>query len=364
MIRIEHLSKTYDNNLQVLKDVNAEIQDGEVISIIGPSGTGKSTFLRCINMLETATSGHIWIDGVDVLDPKTDINTVRKHVGMVFQNFNLFDHLSVLDNLMIGPVKLLGMSRGEAEKQGRELLAQVGMSAKAEAFPKELSGGQKQRVAIARCLSMNPKVILFDEPTSALDPSMVTEVLSVIRQVAKRGITMLIVTHEMKFARDVSTRVFYMDKGIIYEDGTPEQIFEHPQNTYTKVFIRRIRAYDFQIEDKDYDSIGMMAGLENFCRHYAMKESTTERIEGLVTNALAICFRNNPGSKDIRLRVTYSETDQVTKVKLRSAPGQGAFIAAEPQCNEYGTIKANCDSINERLEDGFLKLTLTFNALS
>lgn len=361
MIRIEHLSKTYENSgLQVLKDVNTEIRDGEVISIIGPSGTGKSTFLRCINRLEKATSGHIWIDGVDVLDPKTDINDVRKRVGMVFQNFNLFDHLSVLDNLMIGPVKLLGMSREEAEKQGRELLAQVGMSAKAEAFPKELSGGQKQRVAIARCLSMKPKVILFDEPTSALDPSMVTEVLSVIRQIARQGITMLIVTHEMKFAHDVSTRVFYMDQGIIYEDGTPEQIFENPQNTFTKVFIRRIRAYDFNIEDKNYDSIGMMAGLENFCQHYAMKESSIERIKNLVSNALAICFRNNPDSRNIRLRVTYSETDQVTKVKLRSAPEQGTFIAAEPDCDEMASIKACCENINERLEDGFLKLTLTF----
>lgn len=362
MIRIEHLSKIYDNRLHVLKDVNAEIEDGEVISIIGPSGTGKSTFLRCINKLETATSGHIWIDGVDIMSPDTDIKTVRKHVGMVFQNFNLFDHLSVLDNLMIGPMKLLGMTREEAEAQGRSLLAQVGMASRAEAFPVELSGGQKQRVAIARCLSMNPKVILFDEPTSALDPAMVTEVLSVIRQVAQKGITMLIVTHEMKFARDVSTRVFYMDQGVIYEDGTPEQIFDNPRKTLTKVFIRRIRAYDFQIEDKNYDSIGMMAGLQEFCRHYAMKESAVERIEKLVRDSLAVCFRNNPDSKDIRLRVTYSESDRVTKVKLRSAPSQGSFISGDDESDEMENIRTNCDTINERLEDGYLKLTLSFNA--
>lgn len=361
MIRIEHLSKYYDNSkLLVLKDVNAEIRDGEVISIIGPSGTGKSTFLRCINKLETATSGHIWIDGIDVLDPGTDIKEIRKNVGMVFQNFNLFDHLSVLDNVMIGPIKLLGMSRDEAEAQGRSLLAQVGMSSKADAFPRELSGGQKQRVAIARCMSMKPKVILFDEPTSALDPTMVTEVLSVIREVARKGITMLIVTHEMKFARDVSSRVFYMDQGIIYEDGTPEQIFDNPRNTFTKVFVRRIRAYDFQIDDKDYDSFGMMAGLRTFCHRYAMKESTIERIENLVRNSLAICFRNNPDSKDIRLRVTYSESDAVTKVKLRSTPGQGAFIGGDTGSAELDGIKACCDNINERLEDGYLKLTLTF----
>lgn len=362
MIRIEHLSKTYGNGLQVLKDVNAEIQDGEIISIIGPSGTGKSTFLRCINKLETATSGHIWIDGEDILNPKTDIKAVRRKVGMVFQNFNLYEHLSVLDNVMIGPVKLLGMSREAAESQGRELLSQVGMLSKAEAFPKELSGGQKQRVAIARCLSMNPEVILFDEPTSALDPTMVTEVLSVLRQVAKKGITMLIVTHEMKFARDVSSRVFYMDKGVIYEDGTPEQIFENPQKTYTKVFIRRIRAYDFQIEDRNYDSIELMAGLQTFCMHYSMAESTVDRIADLVRDSLEICFRNNPASHDIRLRVTYSETDRVAKVKLRSNPSQGAFIAGDAGSEELQRINANCDSVNERIEDGFLKLTLTFRS--
>jgi len=362
MIRIEHLAKTYEGGLQVLKDVNAEINDGEIISIIGPSGTGKSTFLRCINKLETATSGHIWIDGIDICDPKTELRAVRRKVGMVFQSFNLFDHLSVLDNVMIGPIKLLGMSPEDAEAQGRKLLGQVGMSAKADAFPKELSGGQKQRVAIARCLSMNPKVILFDEPTSALDPTMVTEVLSVIRDVAKRGITMLIVTHEMKFAHDVSTRVFYMDKGIIYEDGTPEQIFENPQNTYTKVFIRRIRAYDYLIENRDYDEYAIIGGLQVFCRRYGLNDKTIERIETLISNSLAICFRNKPDSKDMRLRVTFSEVTDIVKVKLRAAPEQKTFICPDTECEELATIRANCDNINERIEDDKLKLTLTFKA--
>lgn len=359
MIRIEHLSKVFDNKLQVLKDVNAVIEDGEVISIIGPSGTGKSTFLRCLNKLESPTSGHIWIDGEDITDPRTDIRAIRQKVGMVFQGFNLFDHLSVLDNLMIGPVKLLGMSRDDAEAQGRRLLAQVGLSSKAESFPKELSGGQKQRVAIARCLSMQPKVILFDEPTSALDPTMVSEVLSVIRDVAKQGITMLIVTHEMKFARDVSTRVFYMDKGIIYEDGTPQQIFDNPQNTYTKVFINRIRAYDFDIEDGNYDAFAMIGGLRNFCQKYGLKSAVIDRIEKLVKDSLAICFRNNPESGGIRLRVTYSEINEEAKVKLKSAPEQGTFISPEVGCDELDEIRRNCDTVNERLEDGSLKLTLT-----
>lgn len=360
MIKIEHLRKVYDNKLEVLKDVNAVINDGEIISIIGPSGTGKSTLLRCINKLETATSGHIWIDDVDVMDPKTDISLVREKVGMVFQSFNLFDHLSVLDNVMIGPVKLLGMGREEAEAQGRRLLAQVGLTSKAEAFPSELSGGQKQRVAIARCLSMNPKVILFDEPTSALDPTMVTEVLSVIRDVAKQGITMLIVTHEMKFARDVSTRVFYMDKGIIYEDGTPEQIFENPQNTFTKVFINRIRAYDFMIDDKDYDEYALMGGLRSFCQKYGLKSSVIDRIESLARNSLEICFRNNPSSGNIRFRVTYSEVNDIAKVKMKSDPSQMTFICPTEPSPELEEIRRNCDNVNERLEDGSLKLTLTF----
>jgi len=359
MIKIEHLSKSY-GSLEVLKDVNAVINQGEIISIIGPSGTGKSTFLRCLNKLELPSSGHIWIDGIDIMDPDTDIREIRRKVGMVFQNFNLFHHLSVLDNLMLGPIKLLGMSPQEAEKQGRELLAQVGLTSKAEAFPSELSGGQQQRVAIARCLSMNPEVILFDEPTSALDPTMVTEVLSVIRDVAKRGITMLIVTHEMKFAHDVSTRVFYMDKGIIYEDGTPEEIFDNPQNTFTKVFIRRIRAYDYMIDDINYDSFEMIGGLRTFCMRYGLKNSVIDKIENLVKNSLKLCFENNPDASGIRLRVTYSEVDDIAKVKLRSVPEQNTFIAPEVPSPELDAIKMNCDSIKERLEDGYLKLTLAF----
>jgi len=360
MIRIEHLVKTYDNKLKVLNDVNAVINDGEVISIIGPSGTGKSTLLRCINKLETSTSGHIWIDDVDVTAPGTNLSSIRKKVGMVFQNFNLFDHLSVLDNLMIGPVKLLGMSLEDAEEQGRRLLSQVGLSSKAEAFPSELSGGQKQRVAIARCLSMNSKVILFDEPTSSLDPTMVTEVLSVIRSIAQRGITMLIVTHEMQFARDVSSRVFYLDQGTIYEEGTPQQIFENPQKTLTKVFIGRIRAFDFQIEDRDYDSIGMLAGLSTFCTKYAIPKKDYQRMETLVINTLSLCFANNPESANIRLRITFSEAKGETKVKFRSGTEQKTFISVHTQSPELELIKRNCDDINERIEDNYLKLTLTF----
>lgn len=314
MIRIEHLKKTFEDGVTVLKDVNAEIQDGEVISIIGPSGTGKSTFLRCINMLEKPTSGNIWIDGVNMTDPGTDIAAVRRNVGMVFQSFNLFEHLTVLDNVMVGPIKLLGMSPADSESQARRLLSQVGMLGKADAFPRELSGGQKQRVAIARCLSMNPKVILFDEPTSALDPTMVSEVLRVIRDISRQGITMLIVTHEMQFARNVSTRVFYMDQGVIFEDGTPEQIFDNPGKERTQVFIKRIRTLSRHIGDVDFDLYGMLGDVRRFCFHYGVDGDVSLKAEHIIEELAGLCMNRqnalrmdalNDGGMDIDLG--YSE---------------------------------------------------------
>ena len=220
MIRVEHLSKSF-GQVDVLRGINAEIRKGEVVSIIGPSGAGKSTFLRCLNLLDHPTSGSIWIDGVDVLARKANVPKVRQKMNMVFQSFNLFAHLSVLENLTLAPIRLRGMDRRVAGEKARDLLRLVGLAEKAERFPDELSGGQKQRVAIARCLAMEPEIVLFDEPTSALDPTMVSEVLAVIRRLAKDGMTMAIVTHEMDFARDVSNRVFYMDEGVIYEEGTP-----------------------------------------------------------------------------------------------------------------------------------------------
>jgi len=228
MISVKNLSKHF-GDLVVLKDVNLEIKKGEVISIIGPSGTGKSTLLRCLNLLETPTSGEIIVDGVNLLDKKTDVFKLRQKMGMVFQSFNLFSHLMVIENIMLGPVDLLKTSRQDAFDEGMKLLAMVGLAEKAYAYSDELSGGQKQRVAIARTLAMKPEIVLFDEPTSALDPTMISEVLAVIRKLAADGMTMMIVTHEMKFARDVSTRVLYMDEGIIFEEGTPQQIFDDPQ---------------------------------------------------------------------------------------------------------------------------------------
>lgn len=290
--------------LEVLRDVNCKIEKGEVISIIGPSGTGKSTFLRCINRLENPTAGEIWIDGTNILKARGDLPMVRRKMGMVFQNFNLFNHLSILENVMVGPIKLKGMSRKEAEKQGMELLKMVGMVEKAHAMPSSLSGGQKQRVAIARCLSMNPDVILFDEPTSALDPLMVSEVLAVIRQLAKQGMTMVIVTHEMKFARDVSKRIFFMYDGVIYEEGTPEQIFDHPQKAATQAFINRLRSQEYTLENRDYDLYGMYGALGQFFHKYAIRADVELRVQLIIEEMLANIL---PFSGKVNIKVDYSE---------------------------------------------------------
>lgn len=265
IISIRHLRKEYPNVVP-LEDVSAEIKRGEVISVIGPSGTGKSTLLRCINLLETPTSGEIMVDGVCITDKKCKVNLVRRKMGMVFQSFYLFAHKKIIENIMMGQTDLLGRSRQEAYDRGMELLRTVGLSDKALAYPDELSGGQKQRAAIARTVAMEPEIILFDEPTSALDPTMVGEVLSVMRRLAGEGLTMLIVTHEMKFAREVSTRVFYMDQGEIYEQGTPEQIFGHPSKKLTRMFIRQLKELKADITPGTFDFPGFMTQIEEFGR--------------------------------------------------------------------------------------------------
>ncbi len=263
MIEVRHLRKEYPG-VTPLTDANASIKKGEVISIIGPSGTGKSTFLRCLNGLETPTSGEIHIDGINICDRSCNLSRVRQKMGMVFQSFNLFSHLTVAENIMAAPVDLLGLSRQEAYDAAIRLLKSVGLAEKARSYPDELSGGQKQRVAIVRALAMQPDILLFDEPTSALDPTMVGEVLTVIRNLAREGLTMVIVTHEMKFARDVSSRVFYMDQGVVYEEGTPEQIFDHPQKGPTRIFVKRLRTFHREIRSRDFDFVAMANDIEEF----------------------------------------------------------------------------------------------------
>jgi len=278
MIEIKKLKKSF-NGSPVLNELNATIIKGEVISIIGSSGTGKSTFLRCLNLLEKPDSGEIWFNGLNILDKNTSINKVREKVGMVFQNFNLFNHLMIAENLMLGPVNLLGKTRREAYEKANELLEMVGLSEKTTAYPNELSGGQKQRVAIARALMMEPDVILFDEPTSALDPTMVDEVLAIITKLAKEGMTMLVVTHEMSFARDVSSRVFYMDEGVVYEEGKPHDIFAHPKREKTRVFVMKPKSFRAEISGNKFDFYSLNSAINEFGFKYELPPKQVRRIQ-------------------------------------------------------------------------------------
>ncbi|MEH6953487.1 amino acid ABC transporter ATP-binding protein [Neobacillus drentensis] len=239
MIQVKNLKKSFGKN-EVLKDINVTVKNQEVVVVIGPSGSGKSTFLRCINMLETITGGHVLIEGIDLTDKNTDINKVRTEVGMVFQQFNLFPHKKVIENIMLAPMKVRNIPKEEARAKGLELLRKVGLEEKADAYPDSLSGGQKQRVAIARALAMEPKIMLFDEPTSALDPEMVGEVLEVMKDLAKEGMTMVVVTHEMGFAKEVGDRVIFMDGGLIVEENVPVELFDHPKEDRTKAFLSKV----------------------------------------------------------------------------------------------------------------------------
>ena len=240
MISIQHLEKSFGET-RVLTDVNIEIQKGEVVVVLGPSGSGKSTMLRCINLLETPTGGHIFIEGQEITDPKVNVNKLREHVGMVFQQFNLFPHLSAKKNVMLAQMKVLKRPKEEAEKIAMERLAEVGLADRADFLPAQLSGGQQQRVAIARAMAMDPHVMLFDEATSALDPELVRGVLDVMRELAEEGMTMVVVTHEMGFAREVADRVIFMEGGVVVEEGTPEEVFDHPKSERTKDFLGHIK---------------------------------------------------------------------------------------------------------------------------
>ena len=237
-IEAKNIYKTFDN-MHVLKGINLKVNDGEVVVLVGASGSGKSTFLRCLNLLAAPTSGSVLIDGVDITDPSVDLNQIRRKVGMVFQSFNLFENMTVIENIKLAPKKLLHTSDAAVEKEARQLLKRVGLLDKADMMPKYLSGGQKQRIAIARALAMHPEAVLFDEPTSALDPEMIGEVLDVIRDLAKDGLTMVIVTHEMSFAREVGTRMIFLDRGKIIEDGTPKQVMDHPKTERVKRFFEK-----------------------------------------------------------------------------------------------------------------------------
>ena len=347
MIRLEHVRKVYPN-VTPLSDVNAEINAGDVISIIGPSGTGKSTLLRCINMLERPDGGKISFDGEEVTS--ANVNRIRQKMGMVFQQFNLFGHLTVIENIMLAPIKLKGASRQSAYDNGMRLLKQVGLPEKYLNYPNELSGGQKQRIAIARALAMNPDVILLDEPTSALDPTMVGEVQAVIRELARSGKTMMIVTHEMNFARAICSRVFYMDEGGIYEEGTPEVIFGNPKREKTRRFIRRLQVLEFTITGGRLDFPGAVSGINAFCQKnmVSRKMGTSLHLvfEELTQNILA-------GVNNVNIVIEHSEENGEICLDARY---DGAIMSPEEGDKlSYSVMRATVSDIQHKAEeaDGF-----------
>lgn len=341
MITVSNLSKQFNNDGQpvtVWKDLNCTISKGEVVSIIGPSGCGKSTFLRCLNGLEQPTSGKVEVLGVDITDSKANLTQIRKKVGMVFQSFNLFENYTVLENVTLGPRKLLKFSKKQADDEGMEFLRMVGLAGKADCYSRNLSGGQLQRVAIARCLAMHPDIILMDEPTSALDPTMVSEVLSVIRKLAKEGHTMVIATHEMNFAREVSSRILFLCNGEICEDGTPEQIFEHPQKVATQVFVNKIKSVEFSIVSRDYDLYQMNGKIEYFCQKHSLvdKINTLELLlEEFLTNIL-------PFTGNINIIYNFSEKDYSLTMEI-----------SQENCNKSLIDAEGVDEISAMLVRGF-----------
>jgi polar amino acid transport system substrate-binding protein len=345
VIRISHLKKSY-GTLDVLIDINADVHQGEVISIIGPSGTGKSTLLRCLNLLDPPTGGMVFIDGQNILAKGYPVHLMRQKMGMVFQSFNLFPHKTVLENVTMAPCQLRHIKPETAREEGLALLRKVGLAEKADVYPDSLSGGQKQRVAIARALAMKPEVILFDEPTSALDPTMVGEVLSVIRQLANDGLTMLIVTHEMKFARDVSTRIFFMYDGYIHEDATPQQIFEAPVHSATKAFIQRIRKEVFEVDGPDYDFLGMESTINAFCYKYGIvsKQETAQHLCKVMLDDVMAAYR------PLTVRITHSEQSGVTALDFMVEK-----MEASPLTEEHKKLLAGqCQQIvEEPTERGF-----------
>ena len=355
IMKVSHLQKIY-HGIKVLKDVNAEIRKGEVISIIGPSGTGKSTFLRCLNLLEKPDGGSIVIGGQDILAPDADVPALRQRMGMVFQSFNLFNGKTILENVTYAPIKLLGKSKAEAEAKAMELLELVGLAEKAGYMPENLSGGQKQRVAIARALAMEPEIILFDEPTSALDPTMVSEVLGVMRTLARKGMTMVVVTHEMRFAKDVSTRVFYMNEGVIYEEGTPEQIFDEPQRELTRKFINQIRECSYDIASRQYDYYEMMARIGNFCWKYNMGDATVDRISHVVEEGLLLAGPEAGSS----VKVIYSEKTASKEVLITVPKAIDDNLLDDP-ANKLSAdiLRGICKEISIQHSDGSSSIVCT-----
>ena len=343
MIEFRHVQKAFGSSV-ILKDINATVNEGDSIALIGHSGSGKSTLLRCLNFLDPPTGGQIFVDGEDITAPGCNINNVRKKMGMVFQSYNLFDHMTVIENIMYAPVRLLGMSRQDAYDRGVGLLKKVGLADRTLKYPSSLSGGQKQRVAIARTLAMDPEIILFDEPTSALDPAMVGEVEAVIESLARAGKTMMIVTHEMSFAKKVANRVFYLDEGIIYEEGTPDQIFNHPQKEKTSRFVRMLKVLDLRIDGSGADFVEASAEIDSYCFKNHIPVRTTNRIRSVIEELCVQMLLPVIKDETINVCVEYSEEEASTCIIVKY-PGR---FRPEDSGEElsYRILMANLESIS------------------
>lgn len=354
LIEVKGLKKAF-GALEVLKGVDLTVEQGERIAIIGGSGCGKSVFLRSLCLLEKPDAGQVFIDGREITAKGARVDEIRRSMGMVFQKFHLFSEMDVMDNLCLAPTRILKMSREAAEQKAMELLSQVGLASRAHAWPTVLSGGQQQRIAICRCLMMEPKVLLFDEPTSALDPTMVGEVLAVIRMLAKRDLSMLIVTHEMNFAREVASRVLFFADGGIYEQGTPAEIFDAPKREKTISFINKIKYFSYEITRRDFDLMQMQGGIQNFGEKYGLDQKHSYRLqiccEELVYELLDRCYPNRD-DVDLKLTVSHAEAEGTTKIDISC--GGAAFNPFEQEEEVLGVtiLKNMAQKLDYRHTDG------------
>ena len=343
MIEIKDLVKIYRVN-PIVNHLSTVINDGDIVSVIGPSGCGKSTFIKCINMLERPTSGQIFLDGEEITAPGYDLLKVSRKVGMVFQQFNLFEHMTVIENVMVPQVEILKVSKQEAYDKAVELLKRVNLFQKAFSYPDQLSGGQKQRVAIARTLAMDPEVILFDEPVSALDPTMVGEVKAVIRDLTHTGKTMIIVTHDMDFARTIGNRLFFMNEGIIYEEGDPEEIFTNPKREKTRHFVNGLKVLEFKIDDKDYDFYGAYSAIDEYCRKNQIDYKKAYRIHSVFEELCQGILLKQLKDYKVKFTVVYSQNEETTEINV--------LYGDEP----LNILKTNKNDLSLKIVKGFTSI--------